>query len=127
MKKLRTLTLAFSALAMTISMAACQKEPVAQMTVTTKEVTEIGPTSAKFNGTINDHDGRTLMSLGFVYSSQHSPTAADSAVYGGNNGDDIFAFVGSLTPNTTYRVRAMLTDSDFGTIIGGERYFTTLP
>jgi hypothetical protein len=127
MKTLRTFTFVLFALAMTLSISSCKKEPVVPMTVTTNDITEIGPTSAKFSATVKGDDGRVLMSRGFVYSSLHSPTASDSGTYGGNSMPDYVDYVGYLTPNTTYRVRAILTDNDYNQILGNERSFTTLP
>ena len=101
---------------------ACIYEP----TLTTQAVTNITETSATLNGVISivseNCDVPNNTEQGFVYSTEIQPTLEDTQV--NVNGTEISTTIEGLTPNTTYYVRAFLTNN-FGEFYGNEMDFTT--
>ena len=100
----------------------CVYEP----TLTTQAATDITETSATLNGVISivseNCDVPNNTEQGFVYSTEIQPTLEDTQV--NVNGTNIFTTVEGLTPNTTYYVRAFLTNN-FGEFYANEMDFTT--
>ena len=105
-----------------------------QPQITTLEVSDIGydaPTdlaSATFTGEIQniqlgaDCETFSITNQGFVYGTNIQPTTSDNVVNA--NGENASANVSDLTPETTYYVRAYLTNI-LGTFYGNEVSFTT--
>jgi gliding motility-associated-like protein len=96
--------------------------------VVTNTVTNIAYTSATFNGNITSDGGFSQVTRGFVYSTtNNSPTLQDNdgtitdAVQGTGA---FFSDITTLTPNTTYYVRAYGTNT-IGTAYGAVETFTT--
>ena len=100
----------------------CIYEP----TLTTEAVTDITETSATLNGVISivseNCDVPNNTEQGFVYSTEIQPTLEDTQV--NVNGTNISTTIEGLEPNTTYYVRAFLTNS-IGEFYGNEIEFTT--
>jgi uncharacterized protein (TIGR02145 family) len=100
----------------------CIYEP----TLTTEAVTNITETSATLNGVISivseNCDVPNNAEQGFVYSTEIQPTLEDTQV--NVNGANITTTIEGLTPNTTYYVRAFLTNN-LGDFYGDEVSFTT--
>ena len=100
----------------------CIYEP----TLTTEAATDITETSATLNGIISivseNCDVPNNTEQGFVYSTEIQPTLEDTQV--NVNGTNISTTIEGLTPNTTYYVRAFLTNN-FGDFYGDEIDFTT--
>ena len=100
----------------------CIYEP----TLTTEAVTNITETSATLNGVISivseNCDVPNNTEQGFVYSTEIQPTLEDIQV--NVNGTNISTTIEGLTPNTTYYVRAFLTNN-FGDFYGDEINFMT--
>ena len=100
----------------------CIYEP----TLTTEAATDITETSATLNGVISivseNCDVPNNTEQGFVYSTEIQPTLEDIQV--NVNGTNISTTIEGLTPNTTYYVRAFLTNS-IGEFYGNEIEFTT--
>ncbi len=100
----------------------CIYEP----TLTTEAVTDITETSATLNGVISivseNCEVPNNTEQGFVYSTEIQPTLEDTQV--NVNGTNISTTIEGLTPNTTYYVRAFLTNN-FGDFYGDEMDFTT--
>ena len=100
----------------------CIYEP----TLTTEAATDITETSATLNGVISivseNCDVPNNTEQGFVYSTEIQPTLEDTQV--NVNGTNISTTVEGLTPNTTYYVRAFLTNN-FGDFYGDEIDFMT--
>ncbi|MDC3301061.1 hypothetical protein OAU91_02185 [Flavobacteriaceae bacterium] len=100
----------------------CIYEP----TLTTEVVTDITETSATLNGVISivseNCDVPNNTEQGFVYSTEIQPTLEDTQV--NVNGTNISTTIEGLTPNTTYYVRAFLTNN-LGDFYGDEVSFTT--
>ena len=100
----------------------CIYEP----TLTTQAVTKITETSATLNGVISiiseNCDVPNNTEQGFVYSTEIQPTLEDTQV--NVNGTNISTTIEGLSPNTTYYVRAFLTNN-FGDFYGDEISFST--
>ncbi|MDA9303754.1 hypothetical protein N9Q03_01295 [Flavobacteriaceae bacterium] len=100
----------------------CIYEP----TLTTEAATDITETSATLNGVISivseNCDVPNNTEQGFVYSTEIQPTLEDTQV--NVNGTNISTTIEGLTPNTTYYVRAFLTNN-LGDFYGDEISFTT--
>jgi hypothetical protein len=126
MKNLRTISLTFFALFLTILITGCkEKEPVLPMTVTTLSSTNLGPGVTKVFATVNNYDGRSLQG-GVNFSTLHSPTEADSGEYSGFPNPD-FEVTLTLEAGKTYRAKARAEDNDGNLFMGNEITFTTLP
>ena len=100
----------------------CIYEP----TLTTQAATDVTQTSATLNGIISivseNCDVPNNTEQGFVYSTEIQPTLEDIQV--NVNGTNISTTIEGLTPNTTYYVRAFLTNN-FGDFYGDEISFIT--
>ena len=100
----------------------CVYEP----TLTTEAATDITETSATLNGVISivseNCDVPNNTEQGFVYSTEIQPTLEDTQV--NVNGTNISTTIEGLTPNTTYYVRAFLTNN-LGDFYGDEISFMT--
>jgi len=100
----------------------CIYEP----TLTTEAATDITETSATLNGVISivseNCDVPNNTEQGFVYSTEIQPTLEDIQV--NVNGTNISTTIEGLTPDTTYYVRAFLTNN-FGDFYGDEISFIT--
>ena len=100
----------------------CVFEP----TLTTEAATDITETSATLNGVISivseNCDVPNNTEQGFVYSTEIQPTLEDTQV--NVNGTSISTTIQGLEPNTTYYVRAFLTNN-FGDFYGDEVSFST--
>ena len=100
----------------------CIYEP----TLETNAVTDITETSATLNGVISivseNCDVPNNTEQGFVYSTEIQPTLEDTQV--NVNGTNISTTIEGLTPNTTYYVRAFLTNN-LGDFYGDEVSFNT--
>ena len=100
----------------------CIYEP----TLTTQTATDITETSATLNGVISivseNCEVPNNTEQGFVYSTEIQPTLEDTQV--NVNGTNISTTVEGLTPNTTYYVRAFLTNT-LGDFYGDEISFST--
>ena len=92
----------------------------------TEAATDITETSATLNGVISiiseNCDVPNNTEQGFVYSTEIQPTLEDIQV--NVNGTNIATTIESLEPNTTYYVRAFLTNN-FGDFYGDEISFST--
>ena len=100
----------------------CIYEP----TLTTEAATDITETSATLNGVISivseNCEVPNNTEQGFVYSTEIQPTLEDIQI--NVNGTNISTTIQGLTPNTTYYVRAFLTNN-FGDFYGDEISFIT--
>ena len=100
----------------------CIYEPI----LTTEAATDITETSATLNGVISivseNCDVPNNTEQGFVYSTEIQPTLDDIQI--NVNGTNISTTIEGLTPDTTYYVRAFLTNN-FGDFYGDEISFIT--
>ena len=94
-------------------------------TVTTADVTNIGPTWAYSGGTITDDGGGlTITAKGVCWSISPYPTLADSHTNDGNGTNSYTSYINGLNLSTTYYVRAYATNS-IVTVYGNQLSFTT--
>jgi uncharacterized protein (TIGR02145 family) len=94
-------------------------------TVTTANISNIGPVSALSGGDITNDGGDDITARGICWSTESNPTPANSHT---TDGDGIGSFVSNLTgllSNTIYYVRAYATNSIGGTGYGNQVTFTT--
>jgi surface protein len=120
----------FIYLFLTVALFTCSDDEgnpcVYEPTLTTEAVTDITETSATLNGVISiiseNCDVPNNTEQGFVYSTEIQPTLEDIQV--NVNGTNISTTIEGLEPNTTYYVRAFLTNN-FGDFYGNEVSFST--
>jgi len=100
--------------------------PPSLASVNTVVVSSITGTSAISGGAIVSNGNTEIIRRGICYSTKVNPTLSDSvAIYGGNSDNYTITMTG-LSGNTTYYVRAFVTNS-VGTSYGSnEEVFTTL-
>ena len=92
--------------------------------VTTHEVTEITSTTAVGGGEVIDDGGATVTDRGICWSTSHNPTTGGSHASSGTGMGSFTVEMTSLTPSTTYYVRAYAHNSA-GTAYSDEVSFTT--
>jgi hypothetical protein len=93
-------------------------------TVTTANVSDITRTSALSGGEVIDDGGSMIVARGICWNTQQNPTTSNfNALAGGDTGPFSCALA-SLTPGTTYYVKAYAINSK-GTAYGNEVSFTT--
>ena len=120
-KAIKSLTLLFfSALITTFS--GCKKDEIT--TLYTKSVSNITETTALTGGTVTSNEGADVIARGVCWSTGHNPTVADNSTTDGTGSGTFSSNITSLTPNTTFYVRAYATNSA-GTAYGNEVTFTT--
>lgn len=93
--------------------------------VSTTLVNEITNSSANVYGKITVTNNSPVLSKGFVWSTNPNPTISDNKIEDVSNSNEFSKQLPNLTRNTTYFVRAFVTNS-FGTNYGQELTFTTL-
>jgi sugar lactone lactonase YvrE len=94
--------------------------------ISTNPVSQIGSTSAIFNGNISNTNGSTIIAKGFVWSTSSNPTTTLSTKTMENDSrtGNFTGSASTLAQNTTYYVKAYVTTS-FGIVYGGEVSFKT--
>ena len=90
--------------------------------LTTLDITEITPTSAKSGGDITDAGGADITAKGVCWSTSQNPTILDFATDEGNNPSNYTSNITGLIESETYYVRAYVTNSK-GTGYGNELEF----
>ncbi|MDA3880319.1 MAG: hypothetical protein PF436_08030, partial [Prolixibacteraceae bacterium] len=98
--------------------------PAIAPTVLTSSVTSITFESAVFSGQIISDGGANIKNAGFCYSVTDNPDMNDQVVSASLNGKYFSCQVESLTPATTYFVRAFATNNE-GTTFGSQLSFST--
>ncbi|WP_396167452.1 hypothetical protein [Flavobacterium sp.] len=94
-------------------------------TVTTDTVIDVLALQATFTGTVTNAGTELVLSRGFCYSTNPSPTVSNSIITSGGGLGTFTESPINLLPNTTYHVRAFST-TIAGTSYGDEFTFTTL-
>jgi uncharacterized protein (TIGR02145 family) len=94
--------------------------------VTTTGVSNITQTTAQSGGNVTSEGGSTVTVKGVCWSTDSSPTTADSKTTDGSGLGSYTSSITGLSPNTTYYVRAYATSS-VGTGYGSAIQFATLP
>ena len=92
--------------------------------VSTGEVTNITATTATCAGNVFADGGAAIIARGICWSTSQFPTISDSKTSNGNGLGIFTSNITSLSPNTTYYVRAYATNS-VGTAYGEQKTFTT--
>jgi hypothetical protein len=98
--------------------------PSGSPTISTSSVTIINGNSVNSGGNVTNNNGSAVTSRGVCYSTSSNPTINNPQVLSGSGNGSFTVTVSSLTPNTTYYLRAFATNSQ-GTTYGEERIFTT--
>ena len=94
--------------------------------VTTLPITAINYTTAISGGNISDNGGTNVTTRGVVWDTNPNPTIALTTKTLNGNGNGTFASnISSLTPGTTYYLRAYATNS-LGVAYGNSISFTTI-
>jgi hypothetical protein len=93
-------------------------------TVITNSVTSISQTSAIGNGNVTASGGSTITERGVCWSTSVNPTTANSRLAIGSGLGSFSGSMTSLSPNTTYYVRAYAINS-IGTAYGNQINFST--
>lgn len=94
-------------------------------TITTTAATSITYTRASSGGNITSEGGAPVTTRGICWSTSPNPTIANNSASAGSGMGSFVASLTSLTPNTTYYVRAFATNLG-GTTYGNQQSFNTL-
>lgn len=94
-------------------------------TLTTVEVSDIGPTSAISGGNITNDGHAEILVRGVCWSTTKSPTNEDPRTTDGYGLGTYSSMITDLEPNTLYYLRAYATNSE-GTSYGNQLTFTTV-
>lgn len=92
--------------------------------VSTSQISNITLTSASCGGDITNNGGSTVSARGVCWSTIQNPTIVDNHSSDGNGSGTFISNINSLTPYTTYYVRAYATNIA-GTSYGSEISFST--
>lgn len=93
------------------------------VTLTTNNVISYS-TTASSGGNITDNGGSTVTARGVVWNTSGNPTISDSKTIDGSGIGSYISNLTSLSPSTTYYVRAYATNN-ISTAYGNEQTFTT--
>lgn len=94
-------------------------------TVTQSFVTSVTLTTAMAGAYISDNGGATITASGFCWNTSQNPTVTDNKTTDGTlNTESYISHITGLTNNTTYYIRAYVTNSA-GTTYGDQLDFTT--
>lgn len=94
-------------------------------TVTTQEVSDITPTSAKCKGKVTNTGGTTVTARGICWSTHEYPTIDDQHITSNTVINDFTLTMTGLTSGATYYVRAYATN-EAGTGYGNQQTFSTI-
>lgn len=98
--------------------------PPSAPSVTTTDATSAGATGATLNGTVNDNNALTTVTLDYGLTTSYGSTASGGAISAGSGNRSVSAPVSGLICNSTYHFRARGTNS-IGTGYGVDKTFTT--
>ncbi len=99
--------------------------PESTPTIITLPVESVNPNSSILYGVILNDGGNQIISRGFCWSTNPTPTISNSLSTNGLGNGLFSENVSSLSPNNIYYVRAYATTSD-GTTYGNELLFSTI-
>jgi hypothetical protein len=92
--------------------------------VETREVDNIGATTARGHGEVIDVGASPVYQRGVCWSTEHDPAINDSHASNGIGAGNYTVYMSGLSPNTTYYLKAFATNEQ-GTSYGSEVEFTT--
>jgi hypothetical protein len=95
-------------------------------TLTTTSLSGITSTTASGGGSISSQGSSVVTSRGVCWSTSTNPTTTNSKTIDGTGTGSFTSSLTSLSPSTTYYVRAYATNTQ-GTAYGSQVSFTTLP
>jgi len=93
--------------------------------VNTVDITDIASRTATGNGEVTNEHGAAVTARGICWNTMGMPTTTDAHTTNGTGMGDFSGLMDSLTPATTYYVRAYATNA-IGTAYGAQLSFTTL-
>ncbi len=96
------------------------------LNVTTLPVTEITQTTAKCGGIVSCDIPTSVTAYGVCWSTTDNPTIADSKTFEGIGSGSFTSLITGLTINSTYYVRAYVTNNE-GTTYGSTMSFKSVP
>ena len=99
--------------------------PMSVPILSTNSITSITQTSAIVGGNITNDGGAAIIQRGVAYGTAQNPTLADAFTQDGSGSGNFTSTLNSLSPNTTYYVRAYATNS-IGTAYGSQQSFETI-
>jgi uncharacterized protein (TIGR02145 family) len=114
----------FGTILMFALVISCEKKPV-RPTVSTSAITGISTTTAVSGGNITDDGGAAIISRGVCWNTSDKPTTENSKTIESGESGFFTSNIAQLLPNTTYYVRAYVTNS-VGTGYGNSVSFKTL-
>jgi hypothetical protein len=120
-KALKSLTLLFFS-ALMATFFGCKKDEIT--TLYTKGISILTETTGVTGGSITSSGGAEIIARGVCWSTGHDPTVADNLTTDGTGSGMFSSNITSLTPNTTYYLRAYAT-SNTVTTYGNVVTFTT--
>lgn len=100
------------------------QQTVTLPTVTTNNVTDITQTTAVSGGNVTSAGNGTVSAKGVCWCTGQNPTISNSHTTDGTGSGSYTSSLTSLSPNTTYYVRAYATN-EAGTAYGEQKTFTT--
>ena len=109
-----------------IIMQSCPAPKTFPPTVTTSNVIDLTQTTAVSGGNVTNNGGEDVTERGVCWGTTHNPTISVSKTSDGTGIGTFTSNIISLTPGTSYNVRAYATNSE-GTGYGNEISFTTSP
>lgn len=92
--------------------------------VTTNTPINVMATTAQCGGSVTSDGGSPVTARGVCWNTMGNPNVNDSHTTNGTGNGTFMADISGLTPNTTYHVRAYVTNS-MGTSYGQDKTFTT--
>jgi autotransporter-associated beta strand protein len=98
--------------------------PTAVPSVTTNGSSAVDMQSAELSGTVNPHDGTTVVRFEYGMTSSYGQTTVQQGVGNGNTPLAVTMLVEGLLPGTHYHFR-MLGSNSLGTAAGADAEFTT--
>lgn len=120
---LKPILVALPLLVVVLLFTTCNKKPVGEITVTTKDISNITGNSATTGGTVTS-SGYTVSECGVCYSEYSYPSTGDSRTKDQEGNGSFNSTLSDLKAGTTYHVRAYAKTSS-GVEYGDEMVFTT--
>ncbi|HCT93370.1 MAG: hypothetical protein A2X19_00805 [Bacteroidetes bacterium GWE2_39_28] len=110
--------------AVSVFLYSCKKIILLLASISTATITNISSTGATSGGNITSDGGAAITSRGICWSTDQNPSVANSKTNDGAGVGTFSSTMGSLSPGTTYYVKAYAVNS-VGTAYGTQVSFTT--
>ncbi len=108
----------------------CSKDPdqpqgaIDRIVISTSDPTKVSQTAAISGGSVREEGSETIKARGVCWSTSPGPTVEDNRTRDGSGSGDFTSELKSLTPGTTYYIRAYATGNT-ATLYGDEKTFST--